>query len=595
MSLPRPLRAAPLALALALVCLSAPAARATTTPPSFTNYVAPSPFDQLDAGEPSIGFNPKTGATLYQAGTTTLRVDFSKNPVTWADVTDPTNPISADPILFTDRSTGRTFNSQLLTACSRMSITDSDGPPWSPSQGCGVGTAFDHQTVGAGPFSASDTLPHTYPDAVYYCAQAQVSAQCAQSRDGGVTFGAGVPVYTFAQCVTLHGHIKVAPDGTAYLPNFDCGGKQTLVTTRDGGKTWTQDKVPDSTTQDKSDPSVGIGSAGSLYLGYQGAEGTNLNNPNYVTYSEGHAMIAVKRAGSATWARSVDVGAALGVKNVEFPEVVAGDDNRAAYAFLGTTTAGDDQSADFKGVWHLYVATTDDAGQTWTAVDATPTDPVQRGCIYLQGGSNACRNLLDFNDITIDSQGNALVAYADGCTGGCVTNPNDYTTKTSVPTIARQQGGSAVLANPPERAAPPVGGPTLGGVGRSRCDDAVAPKSRFVKRGMRATRRGVVLHGRSTDRGCGKKGAGRVAKVRVAIARKSGKRCRFLHANGHFGRRVSCLRTTYLSASGKGTWRATLHHRLPAGKYIAWARGIDGSGNVERKAFKRNLLRFRIR
>jgi hypothetical protein len=83
--------------------------------------------------------------------------------------------------------------------------------------------------------------------------------------------------------------------------------------------------------------------------------------------------------------------------------------------------------------------------------------------------------------------------------------------------------------------------------------------------------------------------------VRVAIARKFGNACRFLRASGHFGPKVSCLRTTYLSARGRGTWKATLRHRLPAGKYIAWARGIDAFGNVEPKAFKRNLVRFRIR
>ena len=38
------------------------------------------------------------------------------------------------------------------------------------------------------------------------------------------------------------------------------------------------------------------------------------------------------------------------------------------------------------------------------------------------GGSN--RNLLDFNDLHIDRQGRVYVAFADGCTGDCATNPN---------------------------------------------------------------------------------------------------------------------------------------------------------------------------
>ena len=79
--------------------------------------------------------------------------------------------------------------------------------------------------------------------------------------------------------------------------------------------------------------------------------------------------------------------------------------------------AGDTQSADFLGVWHLFVAFTYDGGRTWITANATPSDPVQRGCIWNQGGSNPCRNLLDFNDITTDAFGRVLVGYADGCTG----------------------------------------------------------------------------------------------------------------------------------------------------------------------------------
>jgi hypothetical protein len=157
----------------------------------------------------------------------------------------------------------------------------------------------------------------------------------------------------------------------------------------------------------------------------------------------------VKPAGSSAWRPPVDVGAQLGIKNIQFPEVFAGDDNRAAFAFLGTTTAGDDQAADFTGVWHLYVAYTYDGGSTWTTVDATPTDPVQRGCIWLQGGSSKCRNLLDFNDITMDKQGRVLVAYADGCTGTCVNATNyDYANadRPDLGVIARQESGLGLLS-----------------------------------------------------------------------------------------------------------------------------------------------------
>jgi hypothetical protein len=377
---------------------------------------------------------------------------------TWTDVTEPTAITSLDPILWTDRDTGRTISSQLLLACSKAALTDDDGASWLPSQGCGLGTGIDHQTVGGGPFSGvlKGGTP-AYPNAIYYCTQdGFVFAHCAMSPDGGYSFGPARQIYNVTQCpLLLHGHVKVGPDGTAYVPTADCDGKQAMAESTDNGLTWTVEEVPGSTTQDESDPHLGIGSRGTLYLGWQGADGTDLGDKGYFghAFSEGRAWISVKAAGSSAWRAPVDVGAPFGIKNIQFPEVFAGDDNRAAYAFLGTPTAGDDQAADFKGIWHLYVAYTYDGGLNWTTVDATPTDPVQRGCMWLQGGSSAgnCRNLLDFNDITIDNEGRVMVAYADGCTGACVSaDPATYDYKnknrTQLGIIARQESGLGLFA-----------------------------------------------------------------------------------------------------------------------------------------------------
>ena len=421
---------APALLAAAAAALAAPASAATA--PSFTNYAAPAPLGR-DAGEPSIGINWKTGTVMYQAGLETLKVDFSTAPPTWKDVASQiTSTTSLDPILFTDHVTGRTFVSQLTGACSLMAFSDDDGTSWTQNPiGCGAGAAADHQTVGGGPFHSGAQGPLTsYPHAVYYCAQAIASAQCSLSQTGGLTFNAASSMYTAAQCGGLHGHLKVGPDGTAYVPNADCNGKAAAITSTDNGLTWRVDAVPDSSTQDESDPSIGVGSGGSVYLGYQG--------------KDGHAYAAVKPAGSSSWSTSVDVGRQLGIQNVQFPAVVAGDDGRASFAFLGTTTAGDDQSATFPGIWHLYVATTYDRGATWTTVDATPSDPVQRGCIWLGGGSNQCRNLLDFIGSEIDAQGRVHVAYADGCTDTCPSGGTN--TYSAVATIARQTGGTGLLS-----------------------------------------------------------------------------------------------------------------------------------------------------
>lgn len=435
---------------------STPAAPApgTTTPPPFRNYAAPSSFaDADDAGEPSIGNNQKTGATLFQAYLSTYKATFddSTSPATarWSDVSaKATNGClvgstkSLDPILFTDPKTGRTFESQLSGANSLTCWTDDDGKTWNPSTGGGIPSGVDHQTIGGGAYAASGVgaLPtSSYPHAVYYCSQDIATAFCAASHDGGTTFGNGVPTYSLLDCGGLHGHVKVAPDGTAYLPNKSCGENAALVTSTDNGGSWTVHKVPGSTVGD-SDPSVGVGSKGRVYFGYVGADG----RPGVATSTDK----------GAHWAHLQQLGADKGVKNAVFPTTVAGDDDRAAVAFLGTTTGGNYQdAATFKGVWHLYVATTYDGGTTWQTSDATPTDPVQRGSICT--GGTTCgndRNLLDFIDVTKDSHGRVLVGYADGCIKTCVTNASETSgagpadAQAAYATIARQSGGKTLLS-----------------------------------------------------------------------------------------------------------------------------------------------------
>ena len=409
------------------------AGRAATTPPTFANFAAPAPVGR-DAGEPSIGADWGTGNVMFQAGLETLRVsnfDSANGSATWLSVGSTlTSAITLDPILWTDHATGRTFVSQLSADCSLLAFSDDDGTRWTQNPvGCGIASGADHQTVGGGAFA---TAPGGvgYPNAVYYCAQAIATAQCAVSHDGGLVFDPAVPIYTALQCGGLHGHVKVAPDGTAYVPNADCGGKSAVVVSTDNGTTWAVRAVPDSSTQDESDPSLGLGAGGTVYFAYASATG--------------HPFAAVSRDRGRTWTKSVDLGASFGIQNTQFPSVVAGDDDRAAVAFLGTPTGGDDQKSSFAGVWHLYVATTYDGGATWTTVDATPSDPVQRGCIWLGGGSNTCRNLLDFMDVTVDALGRVVVGYADGCTGTCVSGGTN--THSALATIARQSGGTGLFA-----------------------------------------------------------------------------------------------------------------------------------------------------
>jgi hypothetical protein len=404
-------------------------------------------------GEPSIGVNWKTGNVMFAGGGTlkTYRINNFNDQstpasATWTNVSGnqhiATSPrLFADPILFTDPRAGRTFAGQLegLTPFETMEYTDDDGNTFIPSQGSGVASGVDHETIGGGPLAPPLTrdpnLPRpAYPNGVYYCAQALGPANCALSLDGGQTFGPAVETWT-TECGGLHGHIKVAPnDGTAYLPNKGCGGRQGMAVSTNNGITWTIRTIPGTSTGE-SDPSIGVATDGTVYFGF--------------VDGDGHPKVAVSHDKGVNWdtlggAKFIDVGIPFGIQNAVFSAIVAGDPNRAAFTFHGTPTAGAFQDASFTGVWDLYVAHTYDGGQTWTTVKAT-SDPTQRGCIWLGGGTNPCRNLLDFMDAAIDEAGRVVVGYADGCTGACATDPTN-TAKSVWGTIARQSVGKRMFA-----------------------------------------------------------------------------------------------------------------------------------------------------
>ncbi len=488
--------------------------RSATTPlnppPRFFTYMSP-PGVGDGAGEPSIGSNwtreqiftnhnidgstnsiPNGGSTLYFGGFLPAMLKITFNDCTSpAGTTWDTKPLLSastprvfgDPILFTDHDTGRTFVAQLegLTPLgSTIDITDDDGDTFIPSDGV-IPSDIDHQTIGGGRYHSPLPNPGPlYPNAIYYASQSVAEARALRSDNGGLLFSqVAAPMYAITDCAGLHGHVKVSPaDGTVYVPNVGCGGsvpfhetgaRQAVVVSENNGITWSIRPIPDSTTNGESDlngtipqtrdPSVGLATDGTVYFGYQAANG--------------HPMIAVSHDKGVTWSASVDVGAAVlnggPVLNSAFPAVVAGDPNRAAFTFFGTETGGSNwdcgqgtdcgHGADFTGVWYLYVATTFDGGQTWTTQNITPGDPIQRGGIC---GGGTCRNLLDFFDATIDKEGRVLIGYDDGCiTPTCINGgANDFTSKAA---IARQSGGRRMFAafDPVEPAVP--GAPAVTG------------------------------------------------------------------------------------------------------------------------------------
>src|SRR5437868_1227345 len=418
-----------------------------------------------DAGEPSIGNHWSTGVTNFQSDLQTLFIKFDDScpsngqTATWYNSAAPTSQfVDSDPIGFTARQTGRVFAGELtlLSPTCKVSFTDTDGldqlgqpsyAGWSASSGP-LGSGVDHETIGGGPYHAPAPPHGPYPNAVYYCSQDLVTAFCLRSDDGGATYGPPVPTYT-SQCGGLHGHVKVAPDGTVYLPNNSCGGTGAVVVSEDNGLTWNVRLVQNANNQTRAnanlqDPAVAVDNNGRVYFAASSSTvaGSATGGSN--------AIVATSTDRGATWQNIYDVGAVYGLKNIAFPAAVAADAGRAAVAFYGSTTSGDGSANSFSGVWHLYVVNTFDGGLHWTTNDVTPKDPMQRGCIWSHGGADICRNLLDFFDMTVDKQGRVQVGYVDGCTDGACAQAastakgNAYTARG---VIARQSSGRRLIAN----------------------------------------------------------------------------------------------------------------------------------------------------
>jgi subtilase family serine protease len=185
-------------------------------------------------------------------------------------------------------------------------------------------------------------------------------------------------------------------------------------------------------------------------------------------------------------------------------------------------------------------------------------------------GKDAGRRARDFYDITIGTNGfnTALPGW-------------DYVTGWGPPNLA------PLLAD--VRATTPVRPGRA--VGKVTCRDGKRPVSRIARRGAKASRSGFSVSGTAHDRGCGARGRGILARIEVAVARKTGKRCRFLSRGGGLGATRSCSRPRYLRAKGTGRWSLAIRRRLRAGSYVFIVRAVDLAGNRERpgKANRRTL------
>ncbi|MCW2673702.1 MAG: hypothetical protein JWP14_2291 [Frankiales bacterium] len=444
-------------LLLAALLPFAAAGGATTPPPSFAQYTSPVGVDLVtgapepaagviydikhnpagvpvfgiysqtgigdSCGEPTLGYDPKSDRVLYQCGLQTLRVSFgSKGASTWK----PVQPLiesaqSSDPILWRDPDTNRVWVNQLMPqGCSAQAYTDDFGTTWTQGAlGCALGISFDHQTIVTAKPRVLKTVG--YPNVLYYCTNDLAAIDCGTSLDGGLTFGPSHPVSTDPgeTCSAIVGHLKSGPDGTTYLMPDGCNdeaGKQAVFVTDDDGLSWSKHSIGHSTEGDAGHPSLAVGNDGTVYAAW----GSHDNEAG-----GGRVQVSVSTSKGVRWTTPVTLGKELGVKVSRFPLAVSGDGDRAAVAYLGSTSDGDPgNKKTFTGAWRMYVSYTYDRGRHWKTYDATPGSPVQVGSVCTGGTScSDDRNLLDFNDMVLDGKGRVVIAFADGClkTKGCTT------------------------------------------------------------------------------------------------------------------------------------------------------------------------------
>ena len=428
------------------------------------------------AAEPTIGIPWDTDSVFYYPVSNsgaltdpdalvshTMRARFDAAGVPTWDTVDPPYqvPTNLDPMLVADPDTGRVFAGGLLGPCSSMVYTDDDGETWFPTINMCSGEDFDHQSIGLGPPAGPIPSPEG-THVGYYCGQGG-TISCARSVDQGTTWGPFVQVP--GSCGGFHGHIRVSPStGFVIVPTASCGDHSGYIATADGGVTWTAHEIEASAEWTNGfDPSAQFSRPGGwLYYGMVSEHGIYMA----LSKDEGATWETLGAGpGNSTW---LDIGQFHDPPIVAgvFTNVQAGDDERVALSFIGLEGGpGKDleflrsdqiyqcQERQAELVWHYYVALSYDAGRTW-AVHKLTQDPVQVGGIYdvVVGGGGGCRNLLDFQDMDIDSTGRIHIGWADGCTRKCAetqTPPADGETldgyRDAAPRLFRQVGGKGLF------------------------------------------------------------------------------------------------------------------------------------------------------
>lgn len=233
--------------------------------------------------------------------------------------------------------------------------------------------------------------------------------------------------------------------------------------------------------------------------------------------------------------------------------------------------------ADTKGEWRYYVARSSDYGASWDAATVT-RNVFHYGDICTVGilcdTQSGNRNLLDFSSVGVDPKSGCATAVFPGDPFVSFDREAAGDSDPAAAYIALQNDGRCGSNSSP------TGEQGVQG-SRSGCQDRIAPVSTLGKR-SHFSRRGISLGGVTRDKGCGKKGRGKVARVTLAIGRRVGKKCQWLRPKKGFGPVGSCTHKAYVRAKGTSKWTFRLRAKLKRGSYVVVPRAFDAVGNRER-------------
>jgi hypothetical protein len=405
--------------------------------------------DTRESGEPTIAIS-RNGVAIYPSiefdALSGLPVgaptDLPKTVVyrrtdeglTWTDASPvlpannlPAAPASLDPYVYADPVTGRLFSIDLnLAVGGFLSWSDDDGQTWMSNPGCCGLPVDDHQTLFSGPATVLAATP-LYPGRVlYFCINQVADAHCTHSLDGGVTWSASTPVFLGYEtgqegrpqglCGGLHGHGHASEaTGTVFLPKGHCG-QAWIGRSTDNGMTWDTILVDNSVGFNGHEAIVSTDRAGNVYY--------------FFLDEDTLPRLSISTDDGQSWSAPINV-TAPGVTTAKFPSIVAGEEGRIAFLYVGSTTPAGARVHDREGgryvnasavenaTWNAYVGFSLDAlaaSPVFATVTAHPlSDPLARGpcpdrCYRDSGG------MYDFLDIDVHPlTGQVWVALVDMC------------------------------------------------------------------------------------------------------------------------------------------------------------------------------------